>query len=139
MSMRDLSIFWGLWFLSWETWSPGHIDISHFWLELHQNILYYLWLLWRVKKKKWNPKASYFSVCVCVCGHELFEWTMCETNLAYLECLSSSGILWYNCVYSCDCLQHTCALGYALEFYSSTFIWWPEESLSCPLCCSTMT
>ena len=48
MSNEDLSLFWGLWFLSLETWSFYHIDLSLDYVESHQGVLYYLWLLWNV-------------------------------------------------------------------------------------------
>ena len=42
MSMRDLSIFWNLKFLSSVTWRFYHSSLSLSWLELHQDILHYL-------------------------------------------------------------------------------------------------
>ena len=49
MRMWYLAILWDLLqFLSSETWSSCQRDLSLAWLESHQGILYYLWLLWRV-------------------------------------------------------------------------------------------
>lgn len=64
MSMGDLSIFWGfLRFLSSGTWSSCHIDPLLAWLELHQDVLYYLWLLWRLFFSP-NFFLSSFSLCI---------------------------------------------------------------------------
>ena len=48
MSIEDLSIFWYLRFLSSKTWNFCHADVSFVWLELSQDILYCLRLLWKV-------------------------------------------------------------------------------------------
>ena len=39
MSMGNLSIFWDLWFFSWETWSYYHRVLSLACLKLPQNII----------------------------------------------------------------------------------------------------
>jgi len=49
MNMKDLSNFWGpLQLISWETRSKCHIYFSPVLLELPRDILYYLWLFWRI-------------------------------------------------------------------------------------------
>ena len=60
MSRKNLSIFWYICqFLCSETWSSCHSDLSLAWLDLHQDILYCLWLLWRVLFS-WFPSQSIY-------------------------------------------------------------------------------
>ena len=60
MSVREISIFWGLpQFLSPETWSFCHTDLSPACLESHRGILYHLWLLWRVSFPKFLLQPVY--------------------------------------------------------------------------------
>jgi hypothetical protein len=87
-------IFWGLLqFLSSETWRSCHIDFFlPVWLESHQDILYYLWLLWSMLFP--NSFISLFMFWVEE-GYWLV-WGNFYIQLPYWSCLSGLGVLWWN-------------------------------------------
>ena len=105
MSIGDLSILWDLWFLSWGTWSYCYTGLSLVWLKLHQDIFYYLWLLWR----EFFPNFFLSLFIICIKEGYWFIWVNFISGhfaevVYHLENFSGRvfGLLMYNIISSAN-------------------------------------
>lgn len=120
-------------FLSSWTWRYRHTDLSLAWLEVHQNILYYLWLLRRV-----------FLPVISFSAHLSFIWRKCTVLLELILYLATKiEMLWPRAqrkenfvllVADLSCLAHVYLVsGYCPRTFQSLIFFWVFHC-TLPLC-----